>query len=310
LNDGDAATGDAAPGDAGSRTDSAGVLTTPAGTFTVHGEGSRVGELVLLLHGFPQTRHTWRHQVPGLAAAGYRAVAPDQRGYSPGARPDPTDLEAYRIDQLVADTLALAEAAGCPPTHRFHLVGHDWGGAVAWMTAAGHPERLASLTVLSRPHPGAFRRAFRADTDDQRHRSRHHKGFLEPTTGPKLLEDGARRLRRNLLDAAVPPAHVEEYLSVLGDSQALEAALAWYRAATGDLAAMDAGPVTVPTLYLWGDQDASVGAGAARGTADFVAGPYRFEALAGVGHFATDQEPERVTELLLEHLAAHPARDR
>jgi pimeloyl-ACP methyl ester carboxylesterase len=245
--------------------------------------------------------------VPGLAAAGYRAVAPDQRGYSPGARPDPTDLEAYRIEHLVADVLALAEAAGCPPELRFHLVGHDWGGAVAWMTAARHPERLASLTVLSRPHPRAFRRAFRADADGQRHRSRHHKGFLDATTGPKLLQDDARRLRRNLAEAGVPAAHVEEYLSVLGGADALEAALAWYRAASGDLAAMDAGPVTVPTLYVWGDGDESVGADAARGTADFVAAPFRFEVLGGVGHFATDQEPERITRLLLEHLAAHPA---
>jgi pimeloyl-ACP methyl ester carboxylesterase len=282
-------------------------LSTSVGTFTVLADGSTAGELVLLLHGFPQTRHTWRHQVPALAAAGYRAIAPDQRGYSPGARPDPAGLEAYRIEQLVGDVLALAEAAGCPPGRGFHLVGHDWGGAVAWMTAAQHPDRLLSLTVISRPHPRAFRRAFRADADGQQHRSRHHKGFLEPTTGPKLLEDDARRLRRNLVESGVPPAHVEEYLSVLGQPEALESALAWYRAATGDLAAMDAGPVTVPTLYVWGDDDASVGGDAARGTAEFVLAPYRFEILSGVGHFATDQEPERVTRLLLDHLAAHPA---
>lgn len=293
-------------------------LATPAGSFTVLAGGPADGELVLLLHGFPQSRHTWRAQVPALAAAGYRAVAPDQRGYSPGARPDPSDPAGYHVDHLVEDVVALADsAAGVGGLagdgndlegRRFHLVGHDWGGAVAWLTATRHPERLASLTVLSRPHPRSFRRAFRADADGQQHRSRHHRAFLDPATGPMLLEDDARRLRRTLREARVPDAHVEEYLSVLADPAALEAALDWYRAASGDLTAMDAPVVTVPTLYVWGDDDASVGAAAARGTADFVTAPYRFEALPGIGHFATDEQPERVNDLLVEHVRAHPAR--
>jgi pimeloyl-ACP methyl ester carboxylesterase len=285
-------------------------LRTDVGTFTADVAGPTAGSapVVLLLHGFPQTRHTWRDQVPALAAAGFRAVAPDQRGYSPGARPDPAaDLAAYGIDRLVADTLALGEAAGCPPGGRFHLVGHDWGGAVAWMVAAHHPDRLASLTVVSRPHPQAFGRAFRADVGDQQQRSRHHKAFLDPSTGPKLLEDGALRLRRNLATEGVPEAAMDEYLSVLGEPAALEAALAWYRATAGDLGRLEAGPVAVPTMYLWGDVDASVSPEAAHWTADFVSGPYRFETLHGVGHFATDQQPAEVTRLLLEHLAAHPA---
>jgi pimeloyl-ACP methyl ester carboxylesterase len=283
------------------------IETIPIGgdRFTAEVAGPPAGEapLVLLLHGFPQTRHTWRHQVPALAAAGYRAVAPDQRGYSPGARPEPADLGHYSIDRLVGDVLALGDANG-GRGRPFHLVGHDWGGAVAWMVAARHPDRLASLTVLSRPHPGAFRRAFRNDAGDQRHRSRHHKAFLDPETGPRLLADDARRLRATLADQGVGPVAVEEYLSVLADPAALEAALGWYRAAAGDLAAMDAGPVTVPTLYLWGDRDATVSEQAARGTADFVAAPYRLEVLAGAGHFLTDEQPEEVTRRLLEHLAA------
>ncbi|MEA3214137.1 MAG: hypothetical protein QOJ19_293 [Acidimicrobiia bacterium] len=285
-------------------------LRTPAGSFTAEVAGPPAGSapVVLLLHGFPQTRHTWRHQVPALGEAGYRAVAPDQRGYSPGARPDPgVDLVSYGIDGLVEDALQLAEAAGCPATARFHLVGHDWGGAIAWMLAAHHPDRLASLTVLSRPHPQAFGRAFRSDVGDQRQRSRHHKGFLDPATGPKLLEDGARRLRRNLSTEGVPDPAIEEYLSVLGDPAAMEAALGWYRAVAGDLGRMEAGLVEVPTLYIWGDADATVSPEAAHWTADFVSGPYRFETLSRVGHFATDQEPEHVTRILFEHLAAHPA---
>ena len=273
-------------------------LNGPGGRYNAFVAGPSDGSLVLLLHGFPQTRHTWRHQVPALGAAGYRAVAIDQRGYSAGARPSTDELANYEIDRLVADALALAESSA--DGSKFHLVGHDWGGAVAWMTAAQHPNRLASLTVLSRPHPSAFRQAMAADADGQRTRSRHHKAFLEAETGPLLLAEGARRLRGMLRNQGVPEPHVQEYLSVLGNAEAIEAALAWYRAA--DLSGMMAGVITVPTLYLWGDKDPSVGAAAATGTREFVAAPYRFEMLPGLGHFLTDEDPIAVTGLLLDHL--------
>ncbi len=232
-------------------------------------------------------------------------MAPDQRGYSPGVRPDPAKgLDAYAIDRLVQDVLDLADAIAGARRARFHLVGHDWGGHVSWVTAHRHPARIRSLTVLSRPHPAAFRRAFKENADEQRHRSRHHKIFHDPTTGPRLLEDGARRLRARLSEQGVPEPAVAEYLSVLGEPAALEAALAWYRAA-GSLTTVEVGPVTVPTLYIWGDADATVGPSAARFTADFVTGPFHLEVLPGVGHFVTDQDPEAVTRGLLSHLARH-----
>jgi pimeloyl-ACP methyl ester carboxylesterase len=135
-------------------------VATPQGHFTAATAGPADGPLVLLLHGYPQTRPTWRHQAPGLGAAGYRAVAPDQRGYSPGVRPDPArSLAAYGIDRLVQDVLDIADVAA-EPGQSFHLVGHDWGGHVAWVTAHRHPARIRSLSILSRPHPAAFRRAF------------------------------------------------------------------------------------------------------------------------------------------------------
>src|SRR4029453_13656831 len=179
-------------------------IAPPAGRFTAATAGPSDAPLVILLHGYPQTRHTWRHQVPALGAAGYRAVAPDQRGYSAGVRPDPAKaLAAYAIDRLVQDVLDLADAAGARG-RPFHLVGHDWGGHVSWVTAHRHPERIQSLAILSRPHPAAFRRAFRENADDQQHRSRHHKAFHDPATGPRLLEDGARRLRARLAEQGVP----------------------------------------------------------------------------------------------------------
>ena len=282
-----------------------GGITTAAGRFTVEMAGPPDGPLVVMLHGFPQTRHSWRHQVPALGGAGYRVIAPDQRGYSPGVRPNPAvDLAVYGVDRLVADVLDLAEAVERPAPARFHVVGHDWGGQVAWLVAARHPARVASLSVLSRPHPAAFRRAFQADADGQRHRSRHHRAFHDPATVSLLLDNGAERLRRSLSERGVPAAAVEEYLGVLGTPAALEAAIAWYRA-VGALASVEIGPVAVPTLYLWGDHDHSVGPTAAQGTAEFVTGPYRFEVVPGVGHFITDEAPELVSARLLEHIGTH-----
>src|SRR5687768_17375285 len=132
--------------------DSTSMKTRSGLTFTADVAGPTGGPLVLLLHGFPESRHSWRAALPELAKAGYRAVAPDQRGYSAGARPDPADLSNYAFDRLIGDAIEIVAAAG-HADQRFHLVGHDWGGQVSWGVAGRHPERLASLTILSRPHP-------------------------------------------------------------------------------------------------------------------------------------------------------------
>jgi len=247
--------------------------------------------------------HCWRAQVAALADAGYRAVAPGQRGYSPGARPDVSDGANYHIDRLMDDAMAIAAASGYGD-RRFHLVGHDWGGSIAWALADRFPERLASLTVLSRPHPNAFNRALQMPDGDQAHRSRHHKAFLEPGAADLLLADNAKWLRERLAAAGVPSTAIEAHLSVLGNKDAMEAALAWYRARGAIRTPL--GPIRVPTLYIWGDADDTVGRLAAEGTVDFVAAPYRFEVLPGVGHFAADQAPDRVNELLLHHVALNP----
>ena len=279
-------------------------LKTRSGfTFITDTAGPAGGALVLLLHGFPESRHSWRAALPALATAGYRAVAPDQRGYSPGARPDPKDLANYAFDKLIADAIDIADAAGAQD-RRFHLVGHDWGGQVSWGVAGKHPDRLASLTILSRPHPASFRRALLKEDGDQKHRSRHHRKFLEPETGPMLLEENARRLRRNLATQGVPEAAIEEHLGVLGSPEALEAALAWYRANKG--LAAEIGTIEVPTLYIWGDADATVGPEAAHGTREFVGAAYGMEVLPGIGHFVMDQAPAKAVDLLLQHLGRHP----
>ena len=270
-------------------------------TFDAEVAGDRNAPLVLMLHGFPQTRHSWRHQLQPLADAGFFAVAPNQRGYSRGAQPE--GVASYTTRLLVNDALEMARVLG---HEHFHVVGQDWGGQLSWLLAAYHPERIRSLSVLSRPHPAAFAAAFRSDPQ-QASRSKHHKAFQNPETVGLLLENGAARLRRSLVDQGVPTADIDAYLSVLGDPATLEAAVNWYRAAASGesgLAAADVPAVTVSTLYIWGDADSSVGEAAARGTADFVTGPYRLEVLPGVGHFVTDQAGDRVTELLLDFLSA------
>lgn len=149
--------------------------------------GPADGQPVFLLHGFPNSRHSWTAQVEALAEAGYRAIAPDQRGYSKGARP--TAIDDYHVQRIVADVIAMADVVGAD---RFHLVGHDWGGQIAWLAAAQHPARLRSLAVLSRPHPAAFARAL--DNDEaQANRSRHHRAFLDADMTSRLLADSTLR---------------------------------------------------------------------------------------------------------------------
>jgi pimeloyl-ACP methyl ester carboxylesterase len=277
--------------------DTIGLKTRSGLTFTTDVAGPTDGPLVLLLHGFPESRHSWAAALPRLGDAGYRAVAPDQRGYSPGARPDPKDLENYAYEKLIADAIDIADASGAEGK-RFHLVGHDWGGQVSWGVADRHPDRLASLTILSRPHPSSFRRAFKTDPD-QAHRSRHHKAFLDPDAGKQVLE----RLRGGLFGQNAKSPTMQGHLSVLGTPEAIEAALAWYR---GPGLGIELASTRVPTLYIWGDSDATVGPVAAQGTRDFVAADFAIEVLPGVGHFVMDDAPARATHLLLDHLKKHP----
>jgi pimeloyl-ACP methyl ester carboxylesterase len=265
--------------------------------FTVDIAGPPNGVPVLMLHGFPETRHMWRHQLEVLGRKGYRAMAPDQRGYSAGARP--AELEAYATQHLLADALSLMDALGGA---RFHLVGHDWGGQLAWLIAAGHAERLHSLSVLSRPHPAAFARAMKEDTA-QGERSRHHRAFQADDAIARMREANLKPLRESLERQGVPVPDVKIYMSALLEPGAIEGAMNWYRA--GKLAFAETPPVAVPTLFVWGRDDATVGAYAAELTAQYVTGPYKFVPVGNGTHFLIDQFPELISGLILEHLSKH-----
>ena len=265
--------------------------------FTADVGGPPDGELVLFLHGYPQTRYTWRRELPVLAERGYRVCAPDQRGYSARARP--SGIDSYRVELLVGDALAIADALG---HEQFHLVGHDWGGHLAWVVAALHPHRVRTLATVSRPHPRAFLKAMKID-QRQSARSGHHSAYLRAEATDELLADDAARLRTIFKRSGVPDADAEAYLATVGHRAALDAALNWYRAVPRSNIKSDEVPaVTVPTLYVWGNADQTVGRAAAEGTREWVDAAYKFVELPGVGHFVTDEAPGAFTAELIEHL--------
>lgn len=257
--------------------------------------GDDSAPLVLFLHGWPSFADCWRAIMAPVATAGFRCAAVDQRGYSRGARP--ADVADYSVGHLLSDIEGFAQklAGGA----RFHLVGHDWGGLIAWAYAAHHPDRLASLCVLSTPHSEAFRTAIRDDPEQQR-MSAYIGVFRQPghVAEQALLKDGARKLRALYADKC-PKVEIEENVARLSEPGALTATLNWYRALDNKLLGA---PIATPTLYVWGTEDQALGASAARATGQHIVGPYQFEALEGYSHWLPEEAPESVAALLSAHL--------
>jgi pimeloyl-ACP methyl ester carboxylesterase len=260
--------------------------------FDVRQGGPDGGPAVLLLHGFPENSAMWDGVVPALHAAGLRTVAPDQRGYSPGARP--ADVADYSITHVVADAVGLLDALGLDTVH---VLGHDWGAVVGWHLAARHPDRVATLTAVSVPHPVAHAEALRTDPEQQE-RSRYIAVFRRPDAEELLLADDARRLRRML--QPLPAATVDAFVAPL--SEGLTGPLNWYRAMSrADLDGL--GPITVPTTYVWGTEDLAVSRVAAEGCAALVTADYRFVELPGVGHWVPELEPDTVAREALARIS-------
>lgn len=278
------------------------LLRTDVGdlTFDVRVDGPEDGRPVLLLHGFPQTSASWAAVSPLLAQAGLRTYAPDQLGYSPGARPG--EVEAYSMQNLAQVTADLMTALEIPVAD---VVGHDWGANVAWTLAAWHSDRVRSLTAVSVPHPAAYTVAYRTDPE-QKERSGYIRLFWQPGKAEDvLLADDARRLRRMLTGgehaSGVPEEAIEEYVSVLSAPGALTAALNWYRAMSSDTRV---DPIEVPTTYVWSDGDAAIGRTAAEACANYVTGDYRFVELAGITHWIPEQAPEQLARAILDRIAS------
>jgi pimeloyl-ACP methyl ester carboxylesterase len=260
-------------------------------TFDVRDDGPGNGEPVVLLHGFPQDSTAWDGVTPLLNAQGFRTLAPDQRGYSPMARP--RGRAAYRVRETTADVLALLDAAGLADAH---VVGHDWGGAVAWALGGWHPERVRSLTVVSVPHPTAFLRALA--TSAQLLQSWYMAFFQLPAVPEATLLAGG--LRRSLVSSGLPEQHAERYLRRMREPQALSSALAWYRAVPWS-APDPVGRVRVPTLHLWSTRDHALNRSGVEASRRFVDAPYRLEVLEGLPHWIPEVAPDRVADLVAAH---------
>lgn len=267
--------------------------------FDARVAGPEGGEPVMLLHGFPETSLEWEHQLSALGEAGYRAVAPDQRGYSAGAMP--AEQSAYSIPNLVSDVTAMADALGF---EKFHLVGHDWGAAVAWAAGIFSPDRLLSLNPISVPHLDALAKV-RSDPESCQVSASGYIDFLiRPDSQDILLANGGQALVD--IWAELEPESQAYYLEFFQQPGVLKSALDWYRANNlGEAPSTGLGPVTVPTMYIWSTEDTALCEDGAYITGDYVDAPYRFEIIEGVSHWVVELAAEEVSALLLEHLAAN-----
>ena len=262
----------------------------------VRDSGPAGAPAVVCLHGFPQDGGAYDAVVPLLAAAGLRVLVPDQRGYSPGARP--AGRAPYALREVVADVVALLDAAGLD---RAHVVGHDWGGAVAWALAGRHPGRVASLTVLGTPHPDALRAALAGSSQPLRS---VYMGFFQVPRLPEalLLARGGAPLRRLLERSGLPAARADRYTRRMLEPGALAAALAWYRALplAGGAFRGTRGLVPVPVTYLSARRDPSFAPEAVRRTGAHVTGPFAAREL-DCGHWIPEVLPEEVAGAVLAH---------
>lgn len=270
-------------------------------TFDVTDHGPADGRVVLALHGWPEDRHCWDRLAPALVDAGCRVLAPDQRGYSPGARPP--RRRDYRLDLLVGDVLALADRVGAP---RVDVIGHDWGAAVAWEIAARHPERVRTLTALSVPHPEAMLTA--TLHGPQLLKSWYMLAFQLPWLPEHALAaGGGRMLARGLGRDGLDEHSAHRYAERAADPDAMRTMLHWYRALPFSARQRPMPAVAVPTLFVWGTDDVAITRAAAERCADHVTGPYRFVALEGQPHWLPSAATSSLAPLIVEWLADHAA---
>jgi pimeloyl-ACP methyl ester carboxylesterase len=266
---------------------------------------------VILLHGFPESHRTWRHQIPALAADHY-VIAPDQRGYARSSKPE--GVENYTTDKLVADLIALADAL---EVDRFTLVGHDWGAAVAWLAALQHPGRIARLVIVNGPHPQIFQRSL-FDDAEQRHASRYIRTFRDTRIDQGLVGAGLERFFASTftqhLVSAVAGEDKAAYLDEWSQPGAMTAMLNWYRASSIVVPAEDEPaerpawidgpfpPVPQPTLVIWGMQDKALLPCQLDGL-DRLVPDLTLVRIEEGGHFLPWERPEPVNAALRDWLA-------
>ena len=290
-------TGGATAGDGGAPSDEVIARTIEANgyTFDALEIGPPDGEPVLLLHGFPDMSLEWMALMPVLAASGYHCLAPDQRGYSPGARP--TEVDAYKYAELVSDAFAFGSELG----DRFHLIGHDWGANVGWLMLEEDPSRIASFVAMSIPHYRVWAESVYDDPEMASYLSMLDT-WMTPGDGEAFWTEQAMRNMWSAKPADLRDATIAHMM----EPGAMTAALNWYRASDGHKSVIedfDDWEVSVPTLLLHGSTD--IGERALTDTEPLMTGPYRVVRPDG-GHFIVDEQPEVVAEETLAHLRENP----
>lgn len=270
-------------------------------TFDAWADGPQEGSLVLLLHGLPRTGWEWHHQLPHLARAGFWAVAPDLRGYSPGARPH--GAAAYTNDEFIRDVLAIAASLGWDE-RAFHLVGTSIGAVFAWHIAGRCPDRVASLVCINIPHPGAMDEVLSSETGAQQQEKMKYFAMSRKEGNESWLLDLTYAMMN------LPAEELEPYREALESPQARRAVYHWYRANSRQRNAFASGntplpPVTAPTVFVWPQDTHNISRETAEANARYVQGPYRLAILEGAFNFTAQQAPEAVTRILLEHLKEH-----
>ncbi|HWG44201.1 MAG TPA: alpha/beta hydrolase [Gemmataceae bacterium] len=264
------------------------------------------GPLVVLLHGFPEFWYSWRHQIPALAAAGFRVFAPDLRGYNWSDKP--AGVPAYRLETLLEDVVGLIHQAG---EEKAAIVGHDWGGVLAWHLAMLRPQVVDKLTVLNAPHPAAYWRELRSW--EQMRKSWYVLFFQLPGLPEQVIGAGDydavdRMLRRKPVHAeAFTREDVHLYKQALSRPGALTAALNYYRALRypKERKAQDIPPISAPTLLLWGEQDSYLSLRLTEGLGAWVPN-LRVVRFPDASHFVQNDVPERVNRLLIDFLHGMP----
>ena len=260
--------------------------------------GPRDGPVVVLLHGFPEFWYGWRQQIEPLAAAGFRAIVPDQRGYNLSSKP--SGVAAYALTELVSDVIAIADQLG---QDKIFLAGHDWGAAVAWSVALLQPQRIAKLVVLNVPHPSVMRR-FLSTRPRQLLRSRYMLFFQLPWLPEAVFSAfgfriGSRALLQSSRPATFSAEDLAHYRTAWSQPGALTAMINWYRALFRTRVTFPDKTVHVPTRILWGERDAFLLADMARESLAYCTSAELF-AFANATHWLQHEEPARVSELLIE----------
>jgi pimeloyl-ACP methyl ester carboxylesterase len=266
------------------------------GSVTLHYVEAGHGSPVIFLHGFPEFWYSWQHQITAVAAAGFRAIAPDLRGYNESDKPP--RVADYRLELLVDDVARLISLVGGAPAI---VVGHDWGGVIAWELAMRRPELVARLVILNAPHPAAFMRELH--TPRQLLRSWYMFFFQLPWLPEWRIAAGDYALLRRTFPPCFTTADIDRYKQALMQPGALTAMVNYYRAAMRypSSTARHGRIIQAPTLLIWGERDPFLGVRLTEGLTKWAPG-LRVERWRDVGHWVQNEAPERVNALLVEFL--------